>query len=193
MAPIRVLDRLERILRGFRADTRGVSAVEFAMVLPLMVILFVGVVQVSELASLKRKTTLVARAVADLVSQLQQIDQAEMNNVMAAGTAVVAPYNTSKLKIRVTSVKIDGNKNATVVWSKVNGSSSDWSASSAGSPVALDAALKVPNTHLILGEARYSYNPSVGYGLTGALGLTGGDVSDKIYMRPRLSEKVDWK
>jgi Flp pilus assembly protein TadG len=181
-----------RVLRRFRRDARGVSAVEFAMVLPLMVILFVGVVQVSELASLKRKTTLVARSVADLVSQVSSIDQNEMNNVMAAGTAVVAPFPTSKLKIRISSLKIDGNKNVTVEWSKVNSASADWAVRSTGSSVPLDDALKIANSWLMMAEVEYTHQPPLGYGLTGSLGLTPDKVSDKIFMRPRLSDKVTW-
>jgi hypothetical protein len=38
----------------------------------------------------------------------------------------------------------------------------------------------------VLGEASYAYTPPVGYVLTGTMSL-----SDKIYMRPRLSASVD--
>jgi len=184
--------RLTTLLHRFRHDRRGVSAVEFAMVLPLMVILFVGVVQVSEVASIKRKTTLVARAVADLVAQVSSIDQNEMNNVMSAGSAVVAPFPASKLKIRITSVKIDANKNVTVVWSKVNSASADWGPRTNGSPVALDDVLKVANTYLVMGEVEYTHQPAIGYLLTGALSLVPDTVEDKIFMRPRLSDQVVW-
>ncbi len=192
MTRMRSIIGLVRLLARFRRDARGVSAVEFAMVLPLMVILFVGVVQVSELASLKRKTTLVARAVADLVAQVSSIDQNEMNNVMAAGTAVIAPFPTGKLKIRISSVKIDANKNATIAWSKVNAASSDWAVNATNAPVTLDDALKIANSYLMMAEVSYEHQPPLGYGITGALSLTPDKVSDKIFMRPRLSDQVTW-
>lgn len=189
---MRSFTRLASLLQRFCRDKRGVSAVEFAMVLPLMVIMFVGVIQASELASLKRKTTLVARSVADLVSQISSIDQNEMNNVMSAGSAVVAPFVTSKLKIRISSLKIDANKNVTVVWSKVNAGSTNWGIRTPGTPVTIDDALKVANTHLIMAEVQYTRDPSIGYLPTGALSLMSDTVADKIYMRPRLSDQVTW-
>jgi Flp pilus assembly protein TadG len=187
---MRMIDKLAGILHRFRDDRRGVSAVEFALVLPLMVILFMGVVQVSELASLKRKTTLVARATADLVAQAQSVNQDDLDKVMEAGKAVLAPFSDTPVKIRITSIKIDNDKKTTVVWSKVNASSTDWGANT-GSPT-VDEALKVANSTLILSEVSYTHRPSAGYLLTGALSLTNSTVTDKIYMRPRLSDEVKW-
>jgi Flp pilus assembly protein TadG len=187
---MRVIAKLAGILHRFRNDKRGVSAVEFALVLPLMVILFMGVLQVSELASLKRKTTLVARATADLVAQSQSINQNDLNSVMEAGKAVIAPFSTTPLKIRITSIKIDKDKKTTVVWSKVNTASTDWGETT-GSPI-VDEALKVADSHLILSEVSYTHKPAAGYLLTGALSLTNSTVSDKLYMSPRLSNEVKW-
>jgi Flp pilus assembly protein TadG len=187
---MRILEHLAGIVRRFRTDKRGVSAVEFALVLPLMVILFMGVVQVSELASLKRKTTLVARATADLVSQAQSVNQDDLNSVMEAGKAVIAPFNTTPLRIRLTSIKIDQDKKTSVVWSKVNATATGWGVNT-GSPV-IDDALKVANSHLIMSEVSYTHTPSAGYLLTGALSLTADTVTEKIYMRPRLSDEVKW-
>src|SRR5688500_19225456 len=107
---MRVIEKLAGILHRFRNDKRGVSAVEFALVLPLMVVLFMGVLQVSELASVKRKTTLVARATADLVSQTQSINQNDLNAVMEAGKAVLGLFSPTRLKNGTTSVKTVQNK-----------------------------------------------------------------------------------
>src|SRR5262249_34725949 len=62
--------RLSRKLRRFARDKRGISAVEFAMLLPLMVTLYLGGVEVSQAVAIDRKVTLIARTVADLVAQV---------------------------------------------------------------------------------------------------------------------------
>jgi hypothetical protein len=78
-------------------------------------------------------------------------------------------------------VKIDGDKNATIMWSDtLNGAKR-----TVGSTVTLPSALQVPNTNLIWSEVSYSYRPAIGYVITGTLNL-----SDQIYMRPRLSECI---
>ena len=56
-----------------------------------------------------------------------------------------------------------------------------------GSSVTLPAALNVANSSLIWSEVSYDYKPVIGYVITGTMTLT-----DQIYMRPRLSDKVEF-
>lgn len=168
-------------VRRFSADERGVSAVEFAMLLPLMLTLYLGTVEISQGISADRKVTLTTRTVADLVSQVSSINNADMTNSLNAGAAVMAPYPVNKLKVVVTSVSIDAQGKATVAWSDtLNGT-----ARSKGAVVTLPAALNVPNSSLIWSEVQYSYTPTIGYLVSGTLTL-----KDQIYMRPRLSDTV---
>ena len=59
---------IERRLRRLIGDERGVSAVEFALLLPLMLTLYLGAVEVSQGIGADRKVTLTARTIGDLVS-----------------------------------------------------------------------------------------------------------------------------
>lgn len=162
-------------------DQRGVSAVEFAMLLPLMLTLYLGTVEVSQGIGADRKVTLTARTVADLVSQVTSIDNAGVTNSLNAASAVMAPYPSTNLKVTVSSVKIDKDGKATVDWSDtLNGT-----ARAKGSTVTLPAALNVAETSLIWAEVQYAYKPTVGYLISGTLTL-----KDQIYMRPRLADSV---
>ena len=98
-----------RRIASFACDRRGVSAVEFAMVLPLMVTLYLGVVEVSQGVAIDRKVTLTTRTVADLASQVASINNTEMSNLLNATAAVIAPYEQSKLKVTVSAVSVDAN------------------------------------------------------------------------------------
>jgi Flp pilus assembly protein TadG len=172
---------LPRWARRFTGDTQGVSAVEFALLLPLMLTMYLGGSEVASAVATSRKVTLVSRTVADLASQSSSITDASMTNILNASAAVISPYASSKLKVTVSEVKIDANGAATVVWSDTLGGT----ARPAGSSVTLPAALKVANTWLIWSEAEFSYEPTFGSGLTGSLAL-----KDRMYMRPRLSNDV---
>jgi Flp pilus assembly protein TadG len=178
IAPLRaVLQSLSR----FVEDRRGVSAVEFAMLLPLMVTLYLGSVEISQGVGIDRKVTLTTRTVADLASQVSSINNSDMTNLLNASSAVIAPYDVSKLKVTVSAVTIDANNVAKIAWSDtLNGTKR-----AVGSTVTLPAALNVANTTLIWSEVSYSYTPTIGYVITGTLNL-----SDQIYMRPRLSDTV---
>jgi Flp pilus assembly protein TadG len=174
---LRLLSEVARLGR----DQRGVSAVEFAMLLPLMITLYLGSVEVSQGIGIDRKVTLTTRTVADLASQVSSINNTDMTNLLNASAAVVAPYDASKLKVTVSEVKVDANGVAKVEWSDtLNGTKR-----AVGSTVTLPTALAVPNTYLIWSEVSYTYTPAIGYVITGSLNL-----SDQIWMRPRLSDQV---
>lgn len=172
---------LTRKLKGLARDQRGVSAVEFAMLLPLMVTLYLGGVEVSQGISVDRKVTLTARTLSDLVSQYSSINNAGMTNILKASTAVISPFPSGSLQSTVSLVTIDANSKATITWSDtLNGT-----ARSKGSTVTLPSALVVPNTSLVWSEVTYSYKPTIGYVITGTMTL-----KDQLYMRPRLSDTI---
>lgn len=171
----------QRLARCVR-DERGVSAVEFALLLPLMVTLYLGGVEVSQGLTIDRKITLVARTVADLAAQSTSITNADMTNILNASTAVLSPYSTSLVKVTVSQVTIDGNGKATIAWSDTK----NGTARTKGATVTLPSALNINNSSLIWSEVSYEYKPVIGYVISGTLNL-----SDQIYMRPRLSDSIN--
>jgi Flp pilus assembly protein TadG len=181
--PGRGSSRLAR-LRGFPADQNGVSAVEFAILLPLMLTLYLGGVEISQAVSADRKTTLVAHTVGDLTAQASNVTSSEVTNILNASSAVAYPFPVSNLKVTLSSVCIDstGTK-ATIGWSQtLNGT-----ARSVGGTVTnlIPSALMIANTSLIWGEASYAYKPTIGWTITGTLNL-----KDQFFLRPRLSCSV---
>jgi Flp pilus assembly protein TadG len=168
-------------LAHFSSDERGVSAVEFAMLLPLMVTLYLGTSEVSQGISADRKVTMTTRTMADLVSQSTNVTNSNMTDILNASTSVMYPYSTTGLTVTVTSISIDANNVAKVTWSD----SYNGTARSVGSTVTVPTALNIANTSLIWSEVQYLYKPTIGYVITGTLTL-----KDMIYMAPRLSTAV---
>jgi Flp pilus assembly protein TadG len=168
-------------IASFARDGRAVSAIEFAMLLPVMVTLYLGVVEVSKGVAVDRKVTLTTRTMADLASRVTSINNADMSSLLNASSAVIAPYPPSPLRIVLSAVSIDANGVAKVAWSDTLGGS----ARAVGSTVSVPSVLAVPSTQLIWSEVSYTYNPTFGYVVTGSMNL-----SDQIYMRPRLSDTI---
>ncbi len=108
---------LIRSFSRFARDVRAVSAVEFAMILPIMVTLFLGGTELSQAIAVKRKSVLVNRTIADLVAQDTSITNAEMTGIFDASAAVIPPYTAGKLKIVVSGVTVDATGIATIDWS----------------------------------------------------------------------------
>ncbi len=172
---------LLRRMSSFRRNQNGIAAVEFAMLAPLMIVLYLGVVEITLGISIQRKVTLTARTVADLVSRVTTINNSDMSNLLNATTAVLAPFSTSPLSVRVSAVSIDANGVARVTWSDaVNGTQR-----AVNSTVTLPSALNVANTQVIWSEVTYSYTPALGGAIAGTINLF-----DQLYMRPRLSDTV---
>jgi Flp pilus assembly protein TadG len=165
----------------FARDRRAVTSLEFAILLPLLVGLYLGSAEVAQGIAIKRKVTLTAHAVADLSSQYTAINNGQMSNILNAASAIIAPYTSSNLQATVSEISINAQGQATVVWSdSLNGT-----ALPIGQSVMVPSALAVPNTFLILGQAQYSDSPTTGYVLTNALTL-----SDQIFLMPRQSTSV---
>jgi Flp pilus assembly protein TadG len=171
--------------KRFLDDKRGMSAVEFALVLPLMLTLYLGSTEVSQAISANRKVTLVSRTIADLSSQVSTISNATMTDFLMASSAIASPFSSANLKVTVSCVAIDSTGKATVSWSEtLTGTTrSTNSAHAANAAVTLPGALNVANTALLWSEVQYTYTPTIGYVITGPLTL-----KDQMYMRPRLTD-----
>jgi Flp pilus assembly protein TadG len=173
--------RLLRLFGRFGGDRRAVSAVEFALLAPVMITLYLGCVEISDGVAADRKVSLTAAALANLAAQTTTISANDMTNILNAASAIITPYDSTKLKITVSCLSIDANKAATVKWSETR----NGTARSIGSGYTFQgatSALDVANTQLILAEASYDYTPIVGTTISGTITL-----SDRMFMSPRIS------
>lgn len=168
-------------IASFARDRRGLSSIEFALLLPLLLALYIGGTEITKGVAIDRKVTLTAHTVADLVSRVSATSTSDLQNSLNAASAVMAPYATAPMTVTISQINIDNNGNATI----------DWSCSYQGTPhaptstVTLPAALVTPGTSLIWGETQYAYTPPIGYVISGTITM-----KDQVYMAPRLSSNV---
>ena len=174
--------RRRRFGRRFTKDNSGLSALEFALILPIMVVLYLGGFEVSEAFMINRKVTHATSVMGDLVAQSDEINNAEMSKILDAVTAVMNPYPSADIWMIVSGVQIDSDGIATVVWSD----SRNTSALSPGTAVALPDAVTQPDSFLVMAEVSYAYTPTFGHALIGVV-----DLHDIFYLRPRLQNSVD--
>jgi Flp pilus assembly protein TadG len=170
-------------LRDFRGDRRGVAAVEFAAVLPFMLAIYVGGVELGDGMAIQLKVTDTAHIVADLTSQqTTSTTAANVQTILGASSATIAPYSPSNLIVTVSEVSTDSNGAATITWSQsLNGTGRP-----KGQSVTLPTSLAgQKNIALILGEVSYGYTPNLGYTITGTVNLT-----DSYLLFPRNSSAI---
>ena len=162
-------------------DCRGIAATEFAIIVPIMLVLFFGTVEFSSAVAVDRKVTLMARTLSDLTSQSTTVADSDMTNFFAASLAILTPYSSTPTKGTITELYVDpATLQARVQWSK------GASPRAVSSTVAIPTALAVPGTYLIFSEVSYLYTPTIGY----VMAKAGINLSDVSYTRPRQSTCV---
>jgi len=107
------------LTRRFRDDRSGLAAVEFALILPVMVTLFFGIVELSQALSARADVANMASVAADLVAQESTVTPADMQNVYDAARTVLYPFNAAPLTVTVYSIVDDGKQGTggKVAWS----------------------------------------------------------------------------
>ena len=102
------------------ADCRGVAATEFAMIVPLMLVMFFGTVEFSSGVAVDRKVTLVARTLSDLTSQSTSVTDTDLSNFFAASIGIMTPYSATPTKSTITESirRLRRRIKAKVQWSK---------------------------------------------------------------------------
>jgi Flp pilus assembly protein TadG len=168
----------------WRLDRRGVSAVEFAIILPTFLILYLGGFEISNATATYRKLTDTTVELANVTAQYTTMAASDVTTVMSASAQIMAPYATSSLKIVLSEVTTDVNNNPTVTWSQAyNGAT----ALTVGAPVAMPAGLPTASTNYILVQTTYSYVPIIGSTYVGTLPM-----SDQLYVLPRQSTSIPY-
>lgn len=174
-------------MRRLRRNEQGVAALEFAMIAPIMITLYMGSIELHHALSADRRVTDLAGAAADLVAQSSEITSAQMTNIFDAASTFLKPYGVANLKITVTSICHDKDDKGRVDWSAnyTNGGVHSYShmdlidlpLDDDGNPV-----LTIRGTSLILAEVSYDYTSPLGKYVHNTI------LSDHYYLRPRLKE-----
>lgn len=164
-------------------DDRGTALIEFAFVLPFLVMLFIGGFQLMDAISAYRKVGSTARTLADLTSQNATMSAAQADEILGASRQVMAPYSPSAAVLRISQISVDANSNATVSWSRaLNGT-----ALSTGSTFTMPATLRQANKHFIYSEIQYTYTPNIASSIIGVIPF-----SQSMFMSPRGTDAIPY-
>ncbi|MBX2806363.1 MAG: pilus assembly protein [Hyphomicrobiales bacterium] len=162
---------------GKRED--GAVLVEFAIILPILAVLFLGLAEFTEAFSINRKLAGAAGAVADLVAQEPVVNDAFLGDTDSLAEELIKPHSATPFQLVVVSVVADASNNTTVDWSYPAGSYA------AGAAYTLpDGALTSPNSSIIIAETTYSFTPTVGH----FLGTF--EMNEAAFFRPRRANRV---
>ncbi|MBL8558968.1 MAG: pilus assembly protein [Hyphomonadaceae bacterium] len=169
---------LKRALR----DKRGLAALEFALMAPMMVLILFGSIELTELMATNRRAENTTASLADVVSRDTVITNAELTDLWAAAGALMYPNTATPMQMRISSVQVQTATEARVLWSDGYGG---YAPRAAGSTFSLPSGMMVPGTSVVVAETSYRYNPPIGVFLDLAF-----DLKHVEYRRPRIADPV---
>ena len=161
-------------------DERGVSAVEFALLAPVLIAFYFGMAEFCQGFMAQKRMGHVSAMVADLVAQEETVSTANIDDIFDIGGLIMKPFATSGLQQRVSSVTRTAGA-AKVDWSRGDG----MAARAVNSTITLPTDLIANGESVIVSEATYDYDSPVDYFMPGITRF-----SHIYYLRPRTVDKT---
>lgn len=173
------MSRWQQIVR----DERGSAVVDFAFLLPILLMLFIGVVEVTNVLRLDRKVVAAAQTTADLVSQRRTVNDAQLADILRAAELIFEPFPATPHSVGIVGVRFNPNTGAPEV---------DWSKSKNGGSIpnalTLATGLGPPGEGVVVVRVAYSYTP-VFFDFV----MSAATIEETAVLRPRRSTTVEFQ
>jgi Flp pilus assembly protein TadG len=171
--------RLRGLYRRFVKAKRGVAAIEFAIILPALVVIFLATFDAGRAVAIYMKVRAATYALGAITNQYTTIHDSDMQQILGATAVVLTPYPSAPVVVVVSELQITASGTVKVSWSDtLNGAVRT-------SPPTVPSGYKKNSTYVIFAEVSYTYTPMFGYFSSGAITL-----SDNLYITPRSSAKI---
>jgi Flp pilus assembly protein TadG len=167
-------------VKSFLNSRNGLAAVEFAMIAPVMLLLFFGLIELSNGVECRERVETTSASTADLIAQRTYISNADRDNVFAASAATLYPF-ASNPQIVITSLTYNTPSTGVVAWSD----GLNTAPLAVGSSVNVPAGVISSGGSVIMAKVSYTYHSGTTYVVTGPVTM-----QSTFYSRPRRSVTV---
>jgi TadE-like protein len=160
--------KMIKLFKKFKTNTKAQAGIEFALLLPMMVALFFGTLEVTQGQMLAKKLDKAVRVATDLPGHATTLERAtaqgdELHHYLEAAAQVISPYDPALVRFALAGVLIDRDGIGRVVWSGARGSTQP---RGCGTIINVPDNLKPQNNQtgfLIYGEGFYTYTSLTGW------------------------------
>lgn len=173
--------------RDLARDIRGVGAVEFAFVAPILVVLYIGAVEMTIALTVDTKVSRAGNITLDLITQGTSTSRSELNAMEDVAESVLAPYTIGDAELKYTAIKVsEDGTTATVQWSWGNDTLKPYAQNST---ITIPSSLMVADAYYIRGEISKTHNfiTSVPFSNSNATSL---GLNETYFMRPRVGLSI---
>jgi Flp pilus assembly protein TadG len=194
---VSILKSMKSLSARFARENRGIAAIEFALVVPLMLTMYLGTMEISAGISINKKVSRVSATVADLVTQQDIVTKSDLESIMEIGESILFPYATDKPDIVVVGIDVDSTypEGGKVVWSRRYNKGTFATGAPAGNDIFVPNNLRVDGTFLVRVDTDLDYVPVVSWLIGNSVGTTKNGVgviemNERYFLRPRLGDTV---
>jgi Flp pilus assembly protein TadG len=174
---------MTRRLSRFWRDRRGVSAVEFALLAPVLIVFYFGMAELTEAMMAQRRLSHLAASIGDVVARDQKLTDARVADLFSVGKVLMAPFPTSTLRMCLVSIASDANGKDVVVWSEK--SNAPLNCPAVGAVVDIPVGVLPAGQSVIMSKASYEYDSVFKFSSPDTLTFR-----RTFYLKPRLSDQV---
>ncbi|WFU02035.1 pilus assembly protein [Rhizobium sp. CB3171] len=179
--------RLCALLRRFSRDERGIGAIEFAILFPVLLMLYLGAFELTIALSVEKRASRSAGSIADIVTQQSSVSKTVLATMPSVASAIFAPYDSTGLTLKITGIQLDASGNATVAWSWAQDGSKPYAT---GSTATVPSDINQASTFLVRTELAIPYQ-LISFGSdflpAGSSQIT---ISREYFYRPRTDSTV---
>ncbi|MGR4862714.1 TadE/TadG family type IV pilus assembly protein [Caulobacter sp. LARHSG274] len=172
-------------LSQFWRDRRGVSAVEFALLAPVLVLFYCGMAELTQAMMAQRRLNHLASSVGDVVARTPELTDARLDDVFHVGDTLMSPFSTTKLGICLASIVSDATGKDTVDWSQKYPAGAAVDCPAKGAVVSIDAGVLPASQSVVMSKASYGYVSPLKFVMPAEIVF-----NRTLYLRPRLSDKI---
>ena len=129
---------LRVLARRLARHRGGLAAVEFAIILPFMLLMYLGSYEITTAIAIKRLVALTASTVANVTTQYATISQSStLPDILNAATTVLTPYPATNAVVTISVIQIDSSGKGTIFWSQASTGAGHTQGSSVTVPAAI--------------------------------------------------------
>lgn len=179
-------------LKRLKENRDGIGGVEFALIFPLLLVVYICAFELTLGFSVAKRATRTAGTIADLVAQQTSVTTTFLATMPDVANAIFTPFDTAAagqtIDLKITGIAVDSSANATVAWS--------WAANGttpyvAGSAVAvpsdmLSADVFMVHTELSVPHTLVMYLPGAAAKETRSV-----TIDREYYFQQRTGETID--
>jgi len=178
---------LKRTARRLRGDRAGVGAVEFALIAPVLIILYMGSLEISIAMSVNKKLARASSTIADLITQGDSVDKATLQSMLNVAQSVMTPFRSDGIKVKVTGISINGAGVGKATWSWQQDGTKPYTTDSTQ---ALPTDLAIPDTFLVRTEVEFDHKLLLVMPGVENLDIRNLHMKKTYHLRQRVGEKI---